>query len=128
MASINDPDALNAALRGVDNLEESLLSALELTHHGYAAELRFAHLRRGRPVPETSQVTLIMEAVSALRLDGGLSEAMVQHPDRINWGLSEVAQVSAYSAEPGVGLLVAWEGKREIRVEAARARFHASPG
>jgi hypothetical protein len=128
VASIDDPDALNVALRGVDNLEESLLSALELTHHGYSAELRFAHLRRGRPVSETSQVTLVMEAISALRLDGGLSEAMVQHPDRINWGLSEVALVSAYSAEPGVGLLVAWEGEREIRVEAARARFHASAG
>jgi hypothetical protein len=119
---------MNAALREVDHLQESLLTALELTRHGYSAELRFAHLRRGRPVPETSQVTVVMEAVSALRLNGGLSEAMVQHPERINWGLSEVALVSAYAAEPGVGLLVAWEDEREIRVEAARARFNASPG
>jgi hypothetical protein len=128
VSSTDDPDALNAALRGVDYLEESLLNAVEVTHYGYSAELRFAHLRRGRPVSETRQVTLVMEAVSALRLDGGLSEAMVEHPDRINWGLSEVARVSAYAAEPGVGRLVAWEGEREIRVEAARARFHASPG
>jgi hypothetical protein len=128
VASINDPDTLNAALEGVHNLEESLLSALELTHHGYSAELRFAHLRGGRPVPETSLVTVVMEAVWVLRLTGGLSDEMVQHPERINWGLSEVALVSAYSADPGVGLLVAWEDKREIRVEAARVRFNASPG
>ncbi len=128
MASINDPNALDAALQEVDNLEESLLTALELTHYGYSAELRFAHLRRGRPVPDTSQVTVVMEAVSALRLTGGLSEAMIQHPEQINWGLSEVAQVVAYPAEPGIGRLVAWAGEREIRVEAARVRFDASAG
>jgi hypothetical protein len=127
VALIDDKDALDAALREVDSLEESLLTALELTHHGYSAELRFAHLRRGQPVRETSQVTIVMEAVSALRLRGGLSEKMVQHPEQINSGLSEVALVSAYSAESGVGLLVAWEDQREIRVEAARVRFNAVP-
>ena len=68
-----------------------------------------------------------MEGVSVLRLTGGLSESMVQHPERINWGLSEVAKVSAYSAGPNIGLSIAWETKREIRVEAARVRFTASP-
>jgi hypothetical protein len=53
---------------------------------------------------------------------------MIRHPEQINWGLSEVALVSAYSVEQGVGLLVAWEGKREIRVEAARVLFTADSG
>jgi hypothetical protein len=128
VASIDDPEALGARLREVDNLEESLLTGLELTHHGYSAEVRFEHLRRGKPVPETSQVTVVMEAVATLHLTGGLSESMVQHPERINWGLSEVSQVSAYEAGPGVGLLVQWEDDREIRVEAARVRFKAAPG
>lgn len=127
MAAINDVDALNAVLGEVDNLEESLLTSLELTHHGYSAELRFTHLRLGRPVPESSLVTVVMEGVSALRLTGGLSESMVQHPERINWGFSEVAKVSAYPARPDIGLLIAWEAKRKIRVEAARVQFSASP-
>lgn len=84
MASIDDADVLDAALREVGNLEESLRTAQELTHHGYSAEFRFTHLRRGRPVPETSQVTVVMEAVSTLRLNGGLSESMVQHPEQVN--------------------------------------------
>jgi hypothetical protein len=127
-ASIDNPEALNALLREVDNLEESLLTGLELTHHGYSVDVRFEHLRRGKPVPQTSQVTVVMEAVSALHLTGGLSETMVQHPEQINWGLSEVAHVSAYEARHGVGLLVEWEDDREIRVEAARVRFNAAPG
>ena len=53
---------------------------------------------------------------------------MVQNPDRISWGLSEVAHVRAYATEPGVGLLVAWEDAREVRVEAARAHFSTLPG
>ncbi|MFC7360800.1 hypothetical protein [Nocardioides astragali] len=123
----DEPESLNAALRTVDHLEESLLSGLMLTHHGYSVELRFEHLRRGKPVPETAQVTIVMEAVETLHLTGGLSQTMLEHPERINWGLSEVAQVTAYPAAAGVGFLVAWEGEREIRVEAARARFRASP-
>ena len=54
------------------------------------------------------QLTVVMEAVSAMCLTG--AEAMVQHPERVDWGLSEVAVVGAYSTEPGIGLLVAWEG------------------
>jgi hypothetical protein len=127
VASTDDPDTLNSDLREVDNLEESLLIGLELTHHGYSAELRFEHLRSGQPAPESSLVTVLMEAISSLRLIGGLSKTMVQHPEAINWGLSEVAHVSAYSADPGLGLLIAWEDEREIRVEAARAQVSTSP-
>ena len=76
MASVDDVDALNAALGMVDNLEESLLPALELTHLGYSADLRFTHPRRGEPGPEASLVTVVRKAVSALCLTGALSEAM----------------------------------------------------
>ena len=45
---------------------------------------------------------MLMEGVSTLRLDGGLSVAMIQNPEGIDWGLSEVAHVGAYSADSGV--------------------------
>lgn len=122
-----DARSLSDALRDFHNLEECLLLSLRLTHYGYTAELRFEHLRRGRQVPETAFVTVTMEAVSALRLVGDLSTSMVDHPENINWGLSEVALVDAYQATSGIGLKVAWEGERSITVEAVRASISASP-
>lgn len=127
MIPLLEPDSLSTALEAVDNLEESLLGGLTLTQHGYAVELRFEHLRLGKPVPDTAVVTVVMEAVHTLQLNGALSQAMIKNPDRINWGLSEVAKVTAYSAAVGVGLRVSWENAREIRVEATRAFFEASP-
>ena len=61
------------------------------------------------------------ELTGPIRLAG----AMVQNPEDINWGLSELAIVSAYARQSGVGL---GEGDREIRVEASRAQFITSPG
>lgn len=122
-----DARSLSDALRQFDNLEECLLLSLGLVHHGYTAELRFEHLRRGRAVPETAFVTVTMEAVSTLRLVGGLSRSMVEHPENINWGLSEVALVNSYPATAGIGLKVAWESDRLIIVEAARASISVSP-
>ena len=122
-----ESDSLNTALQAVDNLGECLLSALTLTHHGYSVELQFEHLRQGRSVPETAVVTVVMKAVQELHVNGYLSQRMVDHPDEINWGLSEVAWVTGYPAAAGVGLRVAWENEREITVEAGRVWFSTSP-
>jgi hypothetical protein len=123
--ALADVDALATALQEVDNLEESLLDGLLLTHFEFSAELRFTQVRRGRPVDESRHVVVEMIGVSTLSLQGGLTAAMLKHPERVNWGLSELATVSAYPCSNGFGL-PSWEDERGIRVEANQARFCAT--
>jgi len=124
---VADSEALNTAVRAFDNLEESLFRSLELVRYGYTVVLQFDHLRLGRPVQDSALVTVTMEAVSAMRLVGALSTAMVQHPERINWGLSEVALVAAYQVPGGIGIKVQWENERSVTVEAAWASISSTP-
>jgi hypothetical protein len=61
-------------------------------------------------------VTLRLVGVEDLRYVGALTEGMRQHPERINWGLSEVANVEVVDRGELVGLSVIWESDRALEV------------
>jgi hypothetical protein len=114
-------------------LEEWLLVGLALTHHGYSVRLDFDHIWASDGVvrPDLAQterrVTIEMHAVQRLHVEGGLSRAMLDHPGRIDWGLSEVAQVRAQPCDDGVQLRVLWEGERQIVIDAKWAEVTPPP-
>ena len=59
--------------------------------------------------------------------EGGLSGAMLEHGARIDWGLSEVAEVRAQPCDDGVQLRVLWEGERQIVIDAKWAEVTPPP-
>ncbi|WP_148613299.1 hypothetical protein [Nocardioides rubriscoriae] len=107
--------------------QESLLVEMALTHHGYAVRLAFnlTWASEGvlRPDLDTREQRLIIEmhGVQRLHMEGALSPAMLDHPEAINWGLSEVAQLRAETCLAGIQLQVLWENERSIVIDAQSA-------
>ena len=59
-----------------------------------------------------------------MHLDGRLTSAMLDEPDAIDWGLSEIASVTAVPKRlpddrVGYEVAVSWEGERSLRILAA---------
>ena len=108
-------------------LEESLLVEVALTHHGYSVRLVFDLTRtsEGALRPDLNErgqrCTVEMHGVQRLQLEGGLSQSMLDQPEAINWGLSEVALVRAEASAVGLQLQVLWEGKRNVVIDAGSA-------
>lgn len=127
-AMFREAAALDDQLRGWLRGQESLLVEMALTRHGYALRLGFklAWLSEGvlRPDLETREqrLTIEMEGVQRLVMEGDLTPSMVHHPEAIDWGLSEVAVLRAQPCAAGIQLRVLWEGERHIVVDAHSAR------
>jgi hypothetical protein len=68
-----------------------------------------------------------MHAVQRLHMEGGLSRVMLEHGDRIDRGLSEVAHVRAQPCDDGVQLRVLWEGERHVVIDAMWADVTTPP-
>ncbi len=94
-ARVEDAADLERELGRWDRLEECLLVGMALTHHGYSVRLDFDHIWASEGVIRQDlaqterRVTIEMHAVQRLHIEGGLSRAMLEHRDRIDWGLSE---------------------------------------
>lgn len=65
-------------------------------------------------------MTFDFDAVHTLSLVGDLTRSMVHHPERINWGLSEVVVARIASHPRGVLFEALWEGDRKVEVLSAR--------
>jgi hypothetical protein len=121
-----DGELLDGELLRWLRLEESLLVEMAQTHHGYSFRLVFklwdvpGFLRSDLP-KGAHHLTVEMQGVQRLRLEGGLSQVMLEHPEGIDWGLSEVALVRAEPSSYGLQLQVLWEGERQIVIDAASA-------
>lgn len=113
-------EVVREALNRHARFEEALLVELRLVNHGYSVELDFNLVldAEGRVRPNLrdarESVTLRLDGVTSLELVGGLSDAMLAHPEMINWGLSEIALVEVDDTDLGPQLRVLWEGSRRI--------------
>jgi hypothetical protein len=100
-----------------------LLHDLRLVNFGFSLDLVFNDIWTpdGRVRPDVLErpvlLTFRLLGVESLRLTGGLTAAMIEHPNEINWGLSEVSRVLATSVGSRLRLSVRWEGERLIDVE-----------
>jgi hypothetical protein len=118
---------LDDELRRWLHCEESLLVETALTHHGYGVRLAFnlTWASEGVLRPDLDsreqRLTIEMHGVQRLHMEGGLTQAMLDHPENINWGLSEVASLRAAPCPDGLQLQVLWEDDRSIIIDAQSA-------
>lgn len=107
--------------------EESLLIEMALTHCGYAVRLAFnlTWAAEGVLRPDLDKreqrLTIEMHGVQRLHMEGALGQAMLDHADDVNWGLSEVALLRAEPCPGGIQLQVLWEDSRSIVIDAQSA-------
>lgn len=115
-------EEINDWLPRVDNLWESLMDQLSLTNFGYSARVVFTLIidRNGRVLDQPLQVTFDLDGVQELSLHGALTPRMREHPERINWGLSEVARVRVAPTDDGVRFEALWEGERRVEIQCRR--------
>ena len=113
------------------NLFEALMHELYLANFGYSVHVGFQAIVRdsdGHVLDQSLDVGFDLEGVQKLVLEGGLTRAMLEHPERINWGLSEVARVRVTPSEHGVQFEALWEGgERRVEIHSRRAILTA-PG
>ena len=123
-----EPAGLDAELeRWLLRGQESLLVEMALTHHGYSVRLAFnlTWASEGVLRPDLDKreqrLTIEMHGVQRLLMEGGLSQSMLDNPEAINWGLSEVSLLRAAPCAAGLQLQVLWEGERSIVIDAQSA-------
>jgi hypothetical protein len=116
-------------LAGSGGLSEALLHELALARFGYSIRAVFQVIADldGAVLQEPRQVVVDLDGVDRLELRGGLTPRMVEHPEEINWGLSEVALVRVMAVDGGVRFEVLWEGDRRIEVRCHKISLTA-PG
>ncbi|WP_109508451.1 hypothetical protein [Nocardioides speluncae] len=104
-------------------LAESLMRELRLDKFGYSVHIAFSVIvdAAGRVLETPLELALDLDGVQQLTLRSGLTPRMLEHPDEIGWGLSEVALVRVASSDVGVRFEALWEGERRIEVECRRA-------
>ena len=128
-----DAAGLDAELERWRRAEEALLVEMSLVHHGYVLRLVFDLVRTDDGVLRTdldeheARLTIEMVGVQRLHMEGDLTASMLDHPELIDWGLSEVAALRAGPSGTGLQLQVRWEGDRRIVVDARSARV-TGPG
>ncbi|MBT0993213.1 hypothetical protein KIN34_02775 [Cellulomonas sp. DKR-3] len=96
------------------------MTRIEFAHHGYSVHLTFSMVidgKTGRPRQVSRAVRIELDGVQLFMLHGGLNIYMLEHPENIDWGLSEVAHVSIAELQGGIQCDVKWEGDRSISVE-----------
>ena len=118
---------LDAELERWVRCEESLLTEMALTHHGYAVRLavNLTWAAEGVLRPDLDQreqlLIIEMQGVQRLHMEGGLTRSMLDHPEVISWGLAEVALLRAHPCPAGLQLDVLWENERRIVIDAHTA-------
>jgi hypothetical protein len=70
---------------------------------------------------QARRLTLTFEHTSRVVIDNALSDAMIEHPEKLDWGISEIARLDLDAAQDDVssGFILArfrWEGARHIDV------------
>lgn len=111
-------EAVNGWLVEASGLSEALMTALFLENHGYSLRVVFTQVIdvNGRVLEQPRAVELTLDAVDMLSLHGGLTAQMIDHPELIDWGLSEVAHVGVTRLGSTVRLEASWEGERRLEV------------
>ncbi|RBQ21869.1 hypothetical protein DP939_04120 [Spongiactinospora rosea] len=134
---LTDPAAIRAALADHQSFGECVITDVGWAHHGTSIEVPFDYIWNGdgtrirddlgsRPHIVVVRAVLVQE----MHLANALNPSMLQEPERMNWGLSEVAQVvlvedselaRPYSHPRGLPchhLAIEWEADRRIDIVA----------
>ena len=112
---IENGEAIERWLVENDRLGEALLSSVVWKNFGYSIEFGLDH-----PL-KNLRVQLLADGVERFVLDGGLTATMMDCPERIDWGLSEIAKIAVNRTSEGLlHTRIEWEGARRIRVESKR--------
>jgi hypothetical protein len=116
-------DEIDAWLASVGALSEALIEELCLTKFGYSCRVVVKRVIRpdGRVLDEPGRATFELDGVQRVTMDGGLTPQMLEHPESINWGLSEVAVVRVAPAEDWIHFEALWEQDRKIHIQCRRA-------
>lgn len=112
------------------NFEDCLVHDVRPIMFGYGLDLTINVVREnGRVRSDVFEaprlVTVRMLGVDRISFDGGLTEAMKQEPEKIDWGLTEIAQIVPLAVPSGYGLSVEWESAR--RLDVVFAEFAIQP-
>lgn len=112
--------SLSEGLRRWKNLEECLIHEFCWADGLYSADLAFnvvwgpdGRIRR-RVLEEPRLVTFRLTGIERLGFEGALTEGMKRSPERINWGLAEVAGVGVAEVAGLLVLRVSWESERHL--------------
>lgn len=116
-------------LESVWHFGECLLIAFSSCKFGYSVEFQLNQIWADRDVlrPDLDDridlVRLCFCGVQRLEFIGGLNSYMLQHPEYINWGLTEVSWVQVEPSSAGeneaalMKISFLWESQRRIEVE-----------
>lgn len=116
-------EELTAALHRWRNFEECLLHEVRSNHWFYSVDLVFNYVWdsdgaiRKDFTRHPLLVTLRLSGLEEFHLIGALTSGMKQSPERIDWGLSEVALVTADRQDEFLRLCVAWESERLLKAK-----------
>lgn len=121
--TIRDMRSLESSLERWNNFEDCLLHDVHPVMFGYGLELvlNYVWSEDGTVRPDAVEkprlVVLRLLGLESLEFRGGLSPAMKQEPEAINWGLTEVASVRAKEAPSEMAIAVEWESERKITAQ-----------
>lgn len=135
MTVVDSPETLLARYHG---FQECLLTDVRWDRFGTAIHLDFAYIwadgpQRDQLLPEPRTVTLTLDGVQEFSVKNRLSSAVLSHPERLDWGLTEISQVRmghpAGRGGSGAGsdgtadhLIIEWESARRIDAVFAQMR------
>lgn len=111
-------EQINVWMDSVGTLSEALMDELGLTHFGYSARAVFSVVvdSDGRALNEPVKAVFDFVGVQELTLHGALTARMLDRPDEIGWGLSEVALVRVTPDGEGVRFEALWEDDRKVEI------------
>ena len=116
---VTDPDAIRAVLKAHGGFGECLLRELRLVRFGLSLELTFDCV--AGPNDQSESVTLVLDLLHELHLTAAIPQGLLEEPDQVDWGLSEVALVELAAGTeapdqdpPRHRLRVLWEDDRKI--------------
>ena len=104
-------------------LSEALMRELCLVNYGYSVHVEFRAIvdAEGHVLDDPMDVELDFVGVQRLTLSGGLTTRMLEHPEEISWGLSEVALVRVDPSDEGIRFEALWEGERRVDIQCRKA-------
>lgn len=130
---LTDAGAIRNALARHRNFEECLLTDVRWVDFGMTIDLCVNYIWDGSGVrarisEDPHPIVLRARKVQELNVRNSITSAIAREPDRVNWGISEFAQIVLLGDSPAarrysdVGdgvyhhLVVEWEGARRIDV------------
>lgn len=102
--------------------QECLLHDVRPVSFGYGLDLVINYVwsdgkLRDDALEAPHLVTLRMLGLDSLCFVGGLTGAMKDQSEVIDWGLSEIARIVPVAALSGLALAVEWEGTRRLEAK-----------